>query len=519
MPVLTFALSPDATERMFELLQCLAKFGDAVSVEAKGDKFTLTALNSSRTAYASFALDATSFFIDYDFDANNQASGGDRFTCQLNNRALQSVFKGRAADPRRPETLIERCNVSVHDGEDSAECRFVVKMLSKHGMTKTYRLTYESVEVMHALFDKAAATQGFRVSSRILREYSEHFGPKTEQLDMVAQEGRALLQPLETAIAIHTEDFEDFHMQQDLHIVINVNDFRAIAIHAETLRGPVTARFSQPNRPLQFEYQNFGMHSEFTLMTTGDRRGGSSAPAPNVKYVSTRANGNSSSRQPSIASMQGPVARPSAGKPLSNESQRPTLRNQVSKMGGSVAEDEDPDPDSLFVPDGGDGDDQAWDAPNYDNDRDEMLGWDASNDNFTASMRPTIRDLSGGSTAQQSGRSTHDRDAFDARRQADLEHGIDPTQRLSQLGSPCDCCFVTIKLVAHPAKIALAVPDTAIWFQRPLISPFWSVGVPQLPCSPQPQAKTRPSSVRPRQCSLPAAMAFRSGRSGGGSCP
>lgn len=58
-------------------------------------------------------------------------------------------------------------------------------------MTKTYRLTYEAVEVMHALFDKAAATQGFRISSRILREYSEHFGPKTEQLDIVAQEGKA----------------------------------------------------------------------------------------------------------------------------------------------------------------------------------------------------------------------------------------------------------------------------------------------------------------------------------------
>lgn len=58
------------------------------------------------------------------------------------------------------------------------------------GMTKTYRLTYESVEVMHALFDKTSATQGFRISSRTLREYTEHFGPKTEQLDLVAQDGK-----------------------------------------------------------------------------------------------------------------------------------------------------------------------------------------------------------------------------------------------------------------------------------------------------------------------------------------
>ena len=59
-------------------------------------------------------------------------------------------------------------------------------------MTKTYLLTYESVEVMHALFDKTAANQGWRISSRVLREYVEYFGPRTEQLDMLAQEGKAL---------------------------------------------------------------------------------------------------------------------------------------------------------------------------------------------------------------------------------------------------------------------------------------------------------------------------------------
>lgn len=49
-------------------------------------QLTLTALNSSRTAYASFALHARAFFLDYDFKSNNAGSGGDRFTCQLYNR-------------------------------------------------------------------------------------------------------------------------------------------------------------------------------------------------------------------------------------------------------------------------------------------------------------------------------------------------------------------------------------------------------------------------------------------------
>lgn len=58
-------------------------------------------------------------------------------------------------------------------------------------MTKTYRLTYESVEVMHALFDKTTAGQGWSISARVLREYIEFFGPKTEQLDIMALDGKA----------------------------------------------------------------------------------------------------------------------------------------------------------------------------------------------------------------------------------------------------------------------------------------------------------------------------------------
>ncbi|EMC92645.1 hypothetical protein BAUCODRAFT_37545 [Baudoinia panamericana UAMH 10762] len=59
-------------------------------------------------------------------------------------------------------------------------------------MAKTYRLTYESVEVMHALFDRSAAKQGWRISSKVLREYIEFFGSKTEQLDLLAQAGKVI---------------------------------------------------------------------------------------------------------------------------------------------------------------------------------------------------------------------------------------------------------------------------------------------------------------------------------------
>lgn len=334
-------------------------------------------------------------------------------------------------------------------------------MLCKHGMTKTYRLTYESAEVMHALFDRTAASQGWRISSRVLREYIEFFGPKTEQLDLLAQEGKAIFtsftekitdgkgrkaccsrfdhpltprpevlkQPLETAIAIHTEDFEDFHVQEKMHIVISVKDFKAIVTHAETLRGSISAYFSYPTRPLQFCYHNFGVHCEFTLMTTGDFRSASSTPNP--QFITTRTSSRQPSRQPSVApalppsrpaSEMPPPARPSFSKPLSSQSQRPSLKAQVRQP--SAAES-DPDPESLFMPGGEE--DQTWDPPNYDNDQDEeMLGWDAAHENPSASYHPTFRD-SGSAARQQY-----------AERQATpaSQEGLGPTQRMSQVRGP-----------------------------------------------------------------------------------
>ncbi|KAF2772848.1 hypothetical protein EJ03DRAFT_171613 [Teratosphaeria nubilosa] len=445
MTELSFSLTPEATGRVYEALVCLAKFGESVSIEARSEKLSLTALNLSRTAYASFAFEAKAFFIEYRFSPSSSSTstmGGDRFTCQLLNKALQSVFKGRTNYGRGSESTVERCDVAIQDQPDTTECRLIVKMLCKHGMTKTYRLTYESVEVMHALFDKSAASQGWKISSRVMREYIEFFGPKTEQLDLLAQEGKAIFtsftekiqdgkevlkQPLETAISIHTEDFEDFHMQEKMHIVISVKDFKAIVTHADTLRGSISAYFSYPSRPLQFSYQNFGMYCEFTLMTTGDYRAPSTTPNP--KFISTR---SSSVRQPSVApqfqpsrsaSEMPPPARGGLSKHPSSQSHHPALKLRKDSSRESEPE---LDPDSLFMP-GGD-DDQTWDPPNHeDGNGEEMLGWDASSENPNASFQPALGEIS---IRMESNRQLHPDPAS--------QEGLPPTQRLSQLNGMFD---------------------------------------------------------------------------------
>jgi cell cycle checkpoint control protein RAD9A len=59
------------------------------------------------------------------------------------------------------------------------------------GVIKTYKLTYESVEVMHALFNKNAAKNTWTIGASTLRSFAEYFGANTEQLDISTENGRA----------------------------------------------------------------------------------------------------------------------------------------------------------------------------------------------------------------------------------------------------------------------------------------------------------------------------------------
>ena len=84
--------------------------------------------------------------------------------------------------------------------ENGLQARYVHRAFLKYqktesvqiqGVIKTYKLTYESVEVMHALFNKNAANNTWTISASTLRSFAEYFGANTEQLDISSANGHA----------------------------------------------------------------------------------------------------------------------------------------------------------------------------------------------------------------------------------------------------------------------------------------------------------------------------------------
>ncbi|KAL0264199.1 hypothetical protein SLS55_000145 [Diplodia seriata] len=403
MVVLDFTLRPEALAALHDALVCLAKFSDAVSIEARREKLSLTALNSSKSAYASFAFDSSSFFSSYKF-APAAANVDGRFTCRV---------------------------------------------------TKTYKLTYESVEVMHALFDKQSAQNRWQIHSSALKEAIDYFGPKTEQLDIYAENGRVtytsftekisngkgkpqarrqfpcrstdhlaevLKQPLQTAVSLSTADFDHFAAAEQMHIVISVKDFKAIVTHAHHLRASVYAYYSQPSRPLQFSYgmADIGVLCEFTLMTIGDPQDHVNNSSNIPRVVSTRS--TTARSTPSAADRQRSAAMPPPAAPIS----RPSNRQRRAPIGSATRPSQqknhsNEDEESLFVPRNYGDDDTRWDPAGYgDDDDEETLGWDASAD--LNAWNPIVRD-SASTAAGAMARS----DMGDAG-----PDELAPTQRLSQ---------------------------------------------------------------------------------------
>ena len=395
-------------------------------------------------------LDGKQFFSQYECVLDAGGADG-RFTCSMYTKALLSVFKGRLYGPLGRDGAVERCEVSLQDQDNEAYCRFIVKMVCNQGVTKTYKLTYEAVDVMHALFDRSVAQNRWSMHSGAIREYIEYFGTKTELLDIFTGEDRRcvfksytekisdgkeiLKHPLVTAVAVNTSDFEDFSVQAGLHIVISVKDFKAIVLHADTLKTSLKAYYSHPTRPLQFSYGCDGLLAEFTLMTSGDYTGAppTPTPAPHQPSVTPQQQSRQASYAPSAASERTdtrsmrsempPPVRQASRREQNGRLRTPGLRQtSMPSQSQSVQVQAEPeDEESLFVPHNDakmqEEEDAAWAPMDYD--KEETLGWDASADH-DAAVFSTFRDS--GSNGNMSRTTTTESNTV-----------IEPTQRLSEI--------------------------------------------------------------------------------------
>lgn len=363
-------------------------------------------------------------------------------------KALLSIFKGKTSEKKDKDTAVERCEVELHEDAQQTECRLSIRMICGLGVIKSYKLTYEPATVQHAVFDRTRTINQWAIEAKFLRGIVDHFSPSAEQLDIYSDgngkaiftsfttkvtDGKEILkQPIHTSVAIDRKDFEDFLVEDHLHVAINVKDFKAAVAHAETLNASVTARYSRPCRPLQLAYESDGINSEFTLMTRGEadpddippssRRvirelSARQTPAPLVQPSSSNNNDTTAASNRDMPPPSSRRARPLTGTASASVcNPEPSMEAEPSRPSASIDFD-----NSLFVPAD---DDRQWDETNEEETTEDVLGWDASMDQETLHRYPED---------SESRMFNRDMEPESETVTAEDEMGIPPTQRISQL--------------------------------------------------------------------------------------
>lgn len=228
-----------------------------------------------------------------------------------------------------------------------------------------------------------------------------------------------LKQALLTSVAVDKLEFEEFSVEDQLHIVISVKDFKAIVWHADSVGAKISAHYSHPMRPMQISYDGQGVRCEFTLMTTGELQGvsmdrRSSArhrpPLESMKPVSRASSRPDSSNMTgmSMQTAQHPAARSHHQASASLSQRRPSPPPPKASL----------DDQSLFFPEGDD--DQRWKAYDPEDGDGDLLGWDTSAGNLRSQTYVRNREASSNTGEQRMNDVAY-------------EERIAPTQRVSQV--------------------------------------------------------------------------------------
>ncbi|KAL7946771.1 Rad9 domain-containing protein [Trichoderma barbatum] len=465
MAVLTFTLSEDGVTAFRDALNCLSKFSEDVSIEARKDSFFLSTMNTSKSAYASFRFATNRFFGRYQYQGTGQFQ--EKFFCSMYIRGLASLFRSRSGVESRgdvdKQTIIDRCDVAIEDGE-GVKSRFIARIIFRNGLTATHRLPFEVSMPVHAKFNKQEALYHWSISSRTLKQLVDHFGPGTEYLDIntdgdhvnftcfsekTISDDAVLKKPLHTSIAVETDEFDDIDVEDKLQIVVSIKDIRAITQHAAITGNAIVARYSLPARPMQFSYASDAISCEFLIMTVGERGGN---PAQRTKKVrkgaanknnsiakamphleATSRRGSATPSQTTADIQRQQTATPSMPPPSSSrQPPNPTPRLSAARASASrigafdFRPSQRPPPptlrsESLFV------EDEAWEPvrdDDEDGDEDARLEWDHS-----ADPNPSVSHMGRTDDSRPSGHEP----AEEMQPTAAESTFLDPTQRLSDV--------------------------------------------------------------------------------------
>ncbi|NXV05457.1 RAD9B protein, partial [Cettia cetti] len=273
----------------------LAVFGRAIHAIARiSDEFwfdpverglALRSVNSSRSAYACVFF-SSMFFQHYCWTAVSQPCQQEQqlsLPCKLIIKSVLPVFRCSNVLERN----VERCSISTNPGDH----HITFQLLCRHGVVKTYNLTFQECDPLQAVFAKHMCPNILRVHSRLLADVMIHFPTSQEEITLsvtpmkvcfksYTEEDTDFSRTMLTEIQLSPEEFDYFQVGVDSEVTFCLKELRGLLAFSEATSVPVSIHFDRCGKPIAFSIEDLLLEASFILATLCEAEKEAASPEP-----------------------------------------------------------------------------------------------------------------------------------------------------------------------------------------------------------------------------------------------
>ncbi|NXE38567.1 RAD9B protein, partial [Ptilorrhoa leucosticta] len=280
------------------ILQCslsLTVFGRAIHAIARiSDEFwfdpvekglALRSVNSSRSAYACVFF-SSMFFQHYCWTAVSQPCQKEKqlsLPCKLIIKSVLPVFRCVNVLERN----VEKCSISTNPNDH----HITFQLLCRHGVVKTYNLTFQECDPLQAVFAKHMCPNILKVHSRLLADVMIHFPTSQEEITLsvtpmkvcfksYTEEDTDFSRTMLTEIQLSPEEFDYFQVGVDSEVTFCLKELRGLLAFSEATSVPVSIHFDRCGKPIAFSIEDLLLEASFILATLCEAEKEAASPGP-----------------------------------------------------------------------------------------------------------------------------------------------------------------------------------------------------------------------------------------------
>ncbi|NXD88529.1 RAD9A protein, partial [Halcyon senegalensis] len=257
----------------------LSRIGDELYLEPTESGLSLRAVNSSRSAFASF-LFAPLFFQLYEPGNPPQS-----FRCKVLMKSFLGVFRSLPS----LERTVGKCLILLKP----RATRLVLQLHCKHGVTKTHNLAFQDCERLQAVFDTRSCASTLCAPARVLAEAVVHFPQTLAEVTLGAGPGDKIslrnyvedeAEPRKTMVTelwLAEDEFQTVAVAPGSRVTFCLKEFRGLLSFAEASNLPLTIHYDVPGRPVIFTLDDTVLEVHLVLATLSDPESNSQLPTAN----------------------------------------------------------------------------------------------------------------------------------------------------------------------------------------------------------------------------------------------